>query len=1419
MACPASARSRSNCSDSNLHLQNPNFVLLYLGDFAPQNSGNVDSFAITPDFDGKGLFVTAYGEFEDIRPPQSITSINDPNTIILAFGNPNISSSATAQVTVENGVHAHAYIVGGSNINSFNYQGDGDTYLQGGAATDYLLPQTTQNTLIGGDGINYLVGGGLAALPPAYSQLADWNVLIGGTGQNSQNVLQAGDAGATLVAGPNKDTLTAGNPAQQQSDYVLRAGKGKGSDRLVGGGPNAFTEFDWNEQDGSVDVTGGANKAFSPQFPGSAGNIFNVTAATPDQTWHLQQDNNNGDLVIPVDNTRTIRARQLQVLNLDDSPAVGNANPPPQVTYPLGTQINYQVDDLSLTGIDLVQLNLHEQDNPDVYQDHVVINAPNVPDMVDVVANRNITGHGPITVVNIATQNIGPTGLPSSYYVQLAIPKAKDTLNVNTSNGNDQVVIHSTQSDVDGLSAGGHVFVNTGGGDDQITVGDYNDGLDSFLGSLDVDAGTGHNAITFDERGSFIQDTVTLTASQLIRYLTFQTSGNPGHPAETASPFIINYKVDPGGDFANGVLFKTTKASTNLYIPETGANAPLTVQADGGVNNSHDNIYVGYDGAFPSNPQQHTIYGGIPISLFPTSVSNSTLDLLRSPINVHGVTQSPGTPPVTYLEIDDEGVAISETYLLGIPAMPIGDFLQRSGTSEIAFDQTAMVLNAGNHGNQIIAQGVFNGNAATINAGTNDQVTVSDPNHTLQGIQGPLDVVGIGANDKLTLDDTKGFLNFAYFLKPIEVDVASVRVGYNHLASLMLKGSGGFDSYQVQGTVSGTQYQIIGSGLGNSLQGSNSPSIWNILAANAGKLNANLVFSSIQSLLGNSSPDVFAVHTGGSLAGSIDGGTGTNTLDYSSYGTGVTVNLPAGTATGVGGSVMNIENVNGSPHNDTIIGIPGSVIRGNGGLDTLSGGPNDTFIMAANQLAGTSVTGAGIGNTLVGANITNGWLLTGPGSGTLTGGITFSGIANLTGGTGTDIFKFTPAGSVAGKIDGAGGSNTLDYSLFGGPTGVNLQTSTATGTGGFLHFGSLAGAGTLADTLIGPKASSTWTLTGAGAGTVGSFHFSAIANLTGGPGADTFKFMPGGSVAGTIDGGGGSNKLDYSGIGGPIAMTLTGPASGTASGTGGFANIQTLVGSGNSLDTLTGPNTNNIWNITNPNAGNINSTFNFSKIANLVGGTGVDVFKIATAGSISGNISGGPPPGQGDWLDYSANTNLITVNLALGSATGVTGTVSNIQNVLGGNGGDILTGDAQGNILIGGSGNNQITGGSGASLLIAGKGKSLVTGGSGGDLLIGGYTTYDQTHNLAALASILAEWQSTDSYATRVTAIKTGSGGLDLNGSNTLVLGTTVKDPGSFDTLTGGPGFIPGTLEDWFFKGIHDTINNYESGPPAEQIN
>jgi Ca2+-binding RTX toxin-like protein len=247
----------------------------------------------------------------------------------------------------------------------------------------------------------------------------------------------------------------------------------------------------------------------------------------------------------------------------------------------------------------------------------------------------------------------------------------------------------------------------------------------------------------------------------------------------------------------------------------------------------------------------------------------------------------------------------------------------------------------------------------------------------------------------------------------------------------------------------------------------------------------------------------------------------------------------------------------------------------------------------------------------------------------------------------------------------------------------------------------------------------------------------------------------------------------------------------------------TITGGGGN-DTLTTNNGAHTFNLTGHNAGNF-ANITFSGIQSLVGGTGRDAFRFTNNSAVlDGTINGG----GGDFLDYSGYTIPVTVNLATGAATGVdggkAGGISNIQNVIGGAGNDTLSGDAQGNILIGGGASNVINGGAGASILMAGSGTATVNGGSGNDILIGGTTSFDTSYS--TLDSLLAEWQSNKAYAQRVSDLKHGGG---LNGTNTLVLNTTVHGGGA-DTLVGkGPN-------DWFFEFANDTILGFVSG---EQIN
>src|SRR5205807_2264506 len=135
----------------------------------------------------------------------------------------------------------------------------------------------------------------------------------------------------------------------------------------------------------------------------------------------------------------------------------------------------------------------------------------------------------------------------------------------------------------------------------------------------------------------------------------------------------------------------------------------------------------------------------------------------------------------------------------------------------------------------------------------------------------------------------------------------------------------------------------------------------------------------------------------------------------------------------------------------------------------------------------------------------------------------------------------------------------------------------------------------------GSTATYTYTITSSSVtrtGGINTIDYGGQATLVvnGSSGADIYN-ITGTSATTTVHGGTGANTLDYSGNGGSaIAVNLQTFA---ATATGGFSNINRLVGSSATTDQLTGANTNNIWTISGLNAGNVNGTFAFSAIENL----------------------------------------------------------------------------------------------------------------------------------------------------------------------------------------------------------------------------
>jgi hypothetical protein len=215
----------------------------------------------------------------------------------------------------------------------------------------------------------------------------------------------------------------------------------------------------------------------------------------------------------------------------------------------------------------------------------------------------------------------------------------------------------------------------------------------------------------------------------------------------------------------------------------------------------------------------------------------------------------------------------------------------------------------------------------------------------------------------------------------------------------------------------------------------------------------------------------------------------------------------------------------------------------------------------------------------------------------------------------------------------------------------------------------------------------------------------------------------------------------------------------------------------------------------------------------LRGGAGAETFALQGAlPDVALRIDGG---GGSNTLDYSGYTGDIQVNLLLGTATGVAGGISRIENVVGSQGNDLIVGDANANTLIGGTGRNVLIGGAGPDTLDASRS-------SGDNLLIGGTTDFGS--NPPALEAIFAEWTRTDlSFRDRFSDLTSGTNGagatplnqVQVNGQLSqliLLTPTTVHADSSPDALKGSNQTDPATgkrVHNWFFYDADDVLINY----------
>ncbi|MGR9235068.1 hypothetical protein ACU8NU_26320 (plasmid) [Rhizobium leguminosarum] len=602
-----------------------------------------------------------------------------------------------------------------------------------------------------------------------------------------------------------------------------------------------------------------------------------------------------------------------------------------------------------------------------------------------------------------------------------------------------------------------------------------------------------------------------------------------------------------------------------------------------------------------------------------------------------------------------------------------------------------------------------------------DQLGSSTIGHTLQGGAGN-DVYTVGSQN-VTITEAAGGgddeIRTATTLYSMASYANVERLTFTGSGAANLTGNAG-DNIISGGTSDDTIYggagadQLVG-GAGNDTAAYLSQASINLKTGVHTGEAAGDTFNSIEIFSGSTASDTFV---GNGTTVTFNGGSGTDTVDYSTSSAAVNVTLGAAGVTTVGSggdaqgnSLLNIEQVIGTALADQLSSSTvGHILQGGAGNDVYTvGNHNVTIVEAAGQGDDEVRTAATVYSMASYANVER-LTFTGSGAANLTGN---TGDNIITGGTGDDTIY---GGAGADQLIGGAGTDTAAYlSQFT----INLKTG--------VHTGEAAG-----DT------------------------FNSIEIFSGSASNDTFV---GNGTAVTFNGGsGGTDIVDYSTSAAAVSVTL-GAAGVTTVGSGGDAqgnslvNIEQVIGSafadqlGSSTigHTLQGGAGNDVYTVGSQNvtiteaagggddeirtAATLYSMASYANVERLTfTGTGNATLtgnagdNIITGGTGDDTLTGGAGADQligGAGTDTAAYTSPVTINLKTGVHTGDAAgdTFNSIEIFSGSASNDTFVGNGTAVTFNGGSGGTDIvdysTSAAAVSVTLGAAGVTTV--GSGGD--------------------------------------------------------------------------------------------------------
>jgi len=534
-------------------------------------------------------------------------------------------------------------------------------------------------------------------------------------------------------------------------------------------------------------------------------------------------------------------------------------------------------------------------------------------------------------------------------------------------------------------------------------------------------------------------------------------------------------------------------SGTNSFVFANGAAFSGTINGGSGASTLD---YSAYTTGVTVNLQTGTATGTLGVSNIRNITGGSGNDTLTGDTHNNVIIAGSGNDVITGGGGNDtlEGGSGSDTFKFS-NAWGIDTVTESSSTGTLDF--SAVTSN--------LTFTIGAGGTVSVTDGSGDTVsTVTGVEGLIGGSGSNAFVLGNGAAFAGTIDGGKGgtnTLNYSAYTTAVAVNfttgTATGTTGFSDIGNVV--GGSGSNTFAF-GTSSDDEWgNVTVSGAGaNTLDFSAISSDTDLafsihadgtVSANDGSQQNTLGnAANVAVIIGGHGSNTFAFDDHGHFGGTINGGSGTsNTLDYSAYTTGVTVNLQTGAATGTGG-ISNIQNVTGGSGDDTLTGsTAGSIIVGGGGDDvivdgggtsTLSdGGGNDTFEFLNGWGTHTTVANTGATGTQtldfsgVSSNLTVIINTDGTVSVSDALGDTLTSVANMQGvmgGTGTNAFVFQNQATFDGTLTGTGANSTLDYSAYKSAVEVNLSLGTATGTTGISNIWNATG-GSGDNTLIGDQ--------------------------------------------------------------------------------------------------------------------------------------------------------------------------------------------------------------------------------------------------------------------------------------------------------------------------------------------------------------